>query len=76
VGTQTKRRFCKDEQRYVLATRQTPNHILHLLLALVTVGIWIIPWFFISLSSNLKPYRCPTCGSTTSARGTAKALSV
>ncbi|KQV83655.1 hypothetical protein ASC90_20440 [Rhizobium sp. Root1220] len=47
----------------VLAERQTPNHVLHLLLTIVTGGAWIIVWIILTLSVG--PYRCPNCGAKT-----------
>ena len=37
-----------------------PNHILHLLLSLITVGLWLIPWFLISAASG--GMSCEACG--------------
>ena len=33
----------------VLVTGSKPNHILHLILTLLTLGIWIIVWILVSL---------------------------
>lgn len=51
----------------VLAEKQTPNHILHLLLAVVTVGFWIPIWLIVIVGSDLGAYRCPHCGGKTKA---------
>lgn len=56
-------KYCKHCDKQVLATGEKPNHILHLLLTLVTAGLWIIPWIIISGKSNLSRYRCSQCGS-------------
>jgi hypothetical protein len=63
MGTQKTRRYCEDHGK-VLAERQTPNHVLHLLLAVVTVGFWIPVWILLSLFGN-SPWRCPYCGERT-----------
>jgi predicted nucleic acid-binding Zn-ribbon protein len=39
-----------------LATHKT-NHILHLLLSIVTAGIWLIPWFVLSADNTDKRNR-------------------
>ena len=44
----------------VLARKETPNHILHLLLTVVTVGLWIIVWAL--LISKGSAWRCSRCG--------------
>ena len=33
------------------------SHLLHLLLAMVTVGIWILPWVIISKVNSMKKTR-------------------
>ena len=38
----------------VLIWGRRPNHILHLLLSVVTFGFWIIVWFFIAINSGEK----------------------
>lgn len=50
---------CEEDRR---VSREKPNHILHLLLTIFTVGAWVIVW--IALAMNPKPWRCDTCGAT------------
>lgn len=69
MGIAKKRRYCPDDDRMVLAEKQTPNHILHLLLSVVTVGFWIPVWLLVAIGSDLGTYRCPVCGGKT--RGSA-----
>jgi hypothetical protein len=64
MGVQKKRMFCEEEVRMVLAERQTPNHILHLLLAVVTAGLWIPVWILVALFGS-GSYKCPNCGART-----------
>ena len=33
-----------------------PNHILHLLLSIVTFGIWLLVWLIISMGSGVQSY--------------------
>ncbi len=33
--------------------QERPNHILHLLLSVVTVGVWLPVWFLISLFQGI-----------------------
>lgn len=65
MGVRKTRRYCPEDDAMVLAEQQTPNHILHLLLTLVTVGVWIIVWLLVSLP---RPALCPHCGAVTKAR--------
>jgi len=38
------------------------NHVLHLLLTLVTVGLWAVMWLLLVLFNCFHSYRCRTCG--------------
>lgn len=64
MGTQKKRMFCQEEVRMVLAERQTPNHVLHLLLSVVTAGLWLPVWFLVTIFGS-GAYKCPSCGART-----------
>lgn len=65
MGIKTARRYCPNDGKYVLAQMQTPNHILHLLLTLLTLGGWIVVWLIIAVVRSLNGYRCPECGGHT-----------
>lgn len=54
--------FCPVCGRQVLARRTPASNVLHLLLAVVTAGLWLIPWFFIATSSRAQTYFCTLCG--------------
>jgi hypothetical protein len=56
--------FCEEEVAMVLAERQTPNHILHLLLSVFTAGFWIPVWILVILFGS-GSYCCPRCGAKT-----------
>lgn len=55
--------FCYvcDQQR--LFQKPRINHVLHLILTLVTVGLWGIVWIILGISNSAKPLRCTACGS-------------
>lgn len=55
--------FCKTCNRQVVVFRKGTNHILHLLLSLLTFGLWIIIW--IGVSVKFGGWRCTQCGSST-----------
>lgn len=42
----------QDQALLMLAYRKRTNHILHLILTLIT-GIWVVPWFFVALSNSI-----------------------
>lgn len=41
-------------------TQKTPNHVAHLLLSLLTAGIWVVVWVLVAMSSA-RPV-CSRCG--------------
>lgn len=69
-------RYCNDCDKQVVAFKRTPNHILHLLLSIVTAGVWVIVWIILSLKSSGESWRCSVCGSAnvTSGRQADKSL--
>lgn len=55
--------YCATCQRQSLFQKQGPNHLVHGILTLVTVGTWgFFVWGPLSLISAIKGYRCTTCG--------------
>jgi len=53
---------CKKCKTNTLHKRPSPNHILHLILSIITGGIWIIMWCLIAFLTNFTPYTCNICG--------------
>jgi hypothetical protein len=50
---------CRQESLFVEAHIA---HRKHLLLTLVTAGLWLVPWCALILGKTLRPYRCYVCG--------------
>lgn len=42
--------------------RVSVRHKLHLLLTVLTVGLWTVPWVMIYAGSIVEPWRCVRCG--------------
>jgi hypothetical protein len=61
MSIQKVRKFCKECNKFVFAERPGVNHILHLILTLLTFGIWLIVW--IGVSVKIGGWKCPICGS-------------
>ena len=61
MGIENSQKFCDRCNDYVLATKKSTNHILHLLLSILTCGIWILVW--IAVSMKVGGWRCSRCGS-------------
>ena len=55
-------KFCKSCKTNRLFVKTTPNHLLHFLISVLTLGAWLIVWFFISVSNESQPWICNTCG--------------
>lgn len=68
MGTKQAGAYCPHCDRQVLAQGSTPNHILHLILSIITIGLWIPLWILISLKS-IGGYRCVNCGTLVRAKG-------
>ena len=73
MGIQHTQKFCDRCEDYVLAVRKGPNHILHLILSIITGGLWIIIWILVSL--KIGGWRCPNCGSAVYKAFTTKEVS-
>jgi len=56
---QTSKR-CRHCGKDILATRPGTNHILHLLLTVVTGGLWLIIWILSAI--KVGGWRCTACG--------------
>jgi hypothetical protein len=50
------------EQR--LIERATANNLLHLVLTVLTCGLWLIVWFFRGTAAETATWRCTVCGTS------------
>lgn len=53
-------KFCWSCEAKKLHAASGPNHILHLILSVLTLGAWLIVWSWCAAFSG--GYRCQTCG--------------
>lgn len=60
MSQKTDSRYCPHCQKQTLALASAPNHVLHLILTLATVGLWAFVWIALALVGS--PYRCSKCG--------------
>ena len=51
---------CSACAKPTLHVAQTPTHVVHLLLSIITAGFWLIVWIFLSIGTP-KP-QCTICG--------------
>lgn len=61
MATETRAGYCNDCAERRKLERNGVNHILHLILTLVTFGLWVFIWILAAISKD--PWRCSTCGS-------------
>jgi predicted Zn-ribbon and HTH transcriptional regulator len=53
---------CPHCRRESLFVETRIAHRKHLLLSIVTAGLWLIPWAALIFGRLLRPYRCQACG--------------
>jgi hypothetical protein len=42
----------RTDTQAVLATGHRPNHLLHLILSVLTLGLWLLVWIFVALGAK------------------------
>ena len=62
MGYKQTNKFCRQCGTGVLAAGRTPSHVLHLVLTVLSVGLWLPIWILLALFST-GGYRCSNCGS-------------
>jgi len=45
-----------------LVTRKGANHVLHLILTVLTFGLWAVIWFIVAAAAEYGKWRCQVCG--------------
>lgn len=60
MGTEYSTAYCDHCDDNVKIERKTPNHLLHLVLSVITCGVWLLVWFCVS--SEKSPWICSVCG--------------
>lgn len=43
-------------------TKPGMSHLLHLILSVLTLGIWLIVWLILAMGHSTKKPRCTNCG--------------
>lgn len=52
---------CKNCRKQTMHLQPSTAHVLHLLLSIVTFGVWILVWFLVAVS-NGSQLICSQCG--------------
>ena len=63
-----KKGFCSRCKKTRILERERVNHILHLLLSIITMGFWVIMWIMITIRHDMWWY-CFDCGKKMSSVG-------
>ena len=50
---------CRHQQTFVKATI---NHPFHVVLGIVTGGLWLVSWIALCVGKHMRPWRCEHCG--------------
>jgi len=58
-------RYCQKCDATMPCTKSGPNHILHIILSIITVGWWLIVYGLLALGSAGNSWRCQKCNSKT-----------
>ena len=61
MGMKVKGAHCVHCKKNVMAQANKPNHVLHLILTVITAGLWAIVWLLLAAGSSGN-YRCTECG--------------
>jgi hypothetical protein len=56
--------YCHVCGRQSLFQKPRINHVLHLILSIVTLGLWLFVWAILGIINSGKQPRCTTCGAT------------
>jgi hypothetical protein len=62
MADQRRSGFCQHCKKSVVVFRPGPNHIFHLIMTVITGGLWLIVW--IGASVIFGGWRCSVCGGT------------
>lgn len=54
--------YCRRCRRWVAASRTATPHVLHLLLAVITFGLWLLVWAVSAIDHAGTGMRCRGCG--------------
>ena len=62
MGVKQTSSYCHTCQRQSMFQKPGINHLLHLILSVVTLGFWLFVWLILAIIAAGKPERCVTCG--------------
>ncbi len=63
MSTYNEMMYCAQCDKPTMHLRDKTNHILHLILSLLTFGIWLFVWALVAWSNSMQS-QCTVCGRT------------
>lgn len=54
--------YCRHCDAVMPTVKKSPNHILHLILSLLTGGFWLIIYALVAFETSFRSWRCQRCG--------------
>ncbi len=60
MGIDQTTKMCRTCNKHTVAHRPGTNHILHLLLTVLTAGLWLVIWILSAI--KIGGWRCSQCG--------------
>ena len=58
-------KHCNKCKKNTIHTYEGINHILHAIITIISIGFWIVVWFFLHWGANIRKETkniCKTCG--------------
>jgi len=53
--------YCPNCKKNVMTQKNTPNHLLHFFVSVITLGGWLVIWLLLALG-HIGGKRCTECG--------------
>lgn len=63
MGSQQLMAHCKACKMMTMHVRPSTSHVLHLLMSVITSGIWVVVWILAALANDSQK-QCTVCGRT------------
>jgi hypothetical protein len=54
--------YCPTCGKQTLHAKEGISNLLHLVLTILTAGLWLLVWIFLAVKSGASRMRCQTCG--------------
>ncbi len=56
-------RYCKTCDQTMPCEKPGPNHVLHIILSVITGGVWLIVYALLAIGASTASWRCQKCRS-------------